>query len=69
MTRDRAIHLARAWSEGKVCTLREDEANEYHAMCLAALLDQERKYTKTTVNQYGESCAHIENSGTLNINL
>lgn len=37
MTLDKAIRLARKWSEGGVCTLREDEAEEYHKMCLEAL--------------------------------
>ena len=69
MTRDRAIRLARAWSEGNYCSLRESEVQEFHKMCLAALLEQERKYTKTTVNQYGESCTCIENCGTLTLNL
>lgn len=37
MTVDRAIRLARQWASGGVCTVREDEAQEYHKMALAAL--------------------------------
>ena len=41
MTRERAIRLSERWSEEGVCTLRDGEAKEYHAMCLAALREQE----------------------------
>ena len=37
MTRQHAIRLAEQWSSGGVCSLREGEAKEYHAICLAAL--------------------------------
>lgn len=42
MDRKRAMRLAGRWANGGVCTLREGEAKEYHAMCLAALREQER---------------------------
>jgi hypothetical protein len=38
---ERAIRLAEMWSEGYACSLRGGEAEEYHAMCLAALREQE----------------------------
>lgn len=37
MTIDRAIRLAKKWAAGGVCTLSEDEAREYHEICLDAL--------------------------------
>lgn len=49
MTRDRAIRLARKWSLGGVCTLREGEAEEYHKICLEALMEQELREQKLRV--------------------
>lgn len=43
MDRKRAMRLAERWADGGVCTLREGEAKEYHAMCLAALREQEQR--------------------------
>ena len=40
MTLERAIRLAKKWSEGGVCTLSEGEAEEYHKLCLEALTRQ-----------------------------
>lgn len=37
MTKDRAIRLARKWASGRVCTLRDGEAEEYHKLCCEAL--------------------------------
>ena len=37
------MRLAERWADGGVCTLREGEAKEYHAMCLAALREQEQR--------------------------
>ena len=37
MTRQRALRLAREWSQGHVCSLRNGEAEEYHAMFVAML--------------------------------
>lgn len=37
MTIEKAIKLARKWTAGNVCTLREGEAQEYHQMCAEAL--------------------------------
>ena len=42
MTREKAIRIASKWAEGHVCTLREGEAQEYHKLCLEALLKQPR---------------------------
>lgn len=42
MTLDRAIRLARRWSRGYVCTLRDGEVAEYHKLALA-LLEQEKQ--------------------------
>lgn len=40
MNRSKAMSLAAKWAEGGVCTLREDEAREYHKICLEALRAQ-----------------------------
>lgn len=40
MTRERAIRLAEKWASGGVCTLTEGEAEEYHKVCLEALMNQ-----------------------------
>ena len=40
MTRQRAMRLAEQWADGGVCTLREGEHKEYHALCLAALKEK-----------------------------
>lgn len=42
MTLERAIRLAKKWSQGYVCTLREGEAAEYHKLALA-LMEQEKR--------------------------
>lgn len=39
MTRQRALRLAREWSQGNVCSLRDGEAAEYHSM-FAAMLEE-----------------------------
>ena len=39
MTRQRALRLAREWSQGHVCSLRDGEAAEYHSM-FAAMLEE-----------------------------
>ena len=39
MTRQRALRLAREWAQGHVCSLRDGEAAEYHAM-FAAMLEK-----------------------------
>ena len=41
MTRDRAIRLAKAWSDGDVCTLRDGEVKAYHALCLDVIREKE----------------------------
>ena len=61
MTRERAIRLAERWSEEGVCTLRDGEAKEYHAMCLAALREQEERskgceFCMTSVWQNANYC-------------
>ena len=40
MTLERAIRLAKRWSTGGVCTLTEGEAEEYHKLCLEALMEK-----------------------------
>ena len=42
MTRERAIQLAKKWSKGLACSLREGEAEEYHEMFLEMLCDESR---------------------------
>ena len=42
MTLERAIRLAKKWSKGYVCTLRDGEAVEYHELALA-LFERELK--------------------------
>ena len=41
MTVEYALRLARQWSQGHICTLREGEAKEYHKL-VASLLEKER---------------------------
>lgn len=41
MTLNRAIRLAQQWASGRVCSLREGEAQEYHKMALAAFRAQQ----------------------------
>lgn len=40
MTKERAIQLAKKWSKGLACSLREGEAEEYHKMFLEMLCDE-----------------------------
>lgn len=40
MTVEYALRLARQWSQGHICTLREGEAKEYHKL-VASLLEKE----------------------------
>lgn len=56
MTRKRAIRIAEKWSEGRVCTLREGEAQEYHKMCLAALREQEKQNGRSYGNEITIVC-------------
>ena len=39
MTKQRALRLAREWAQGHSCSLRNGEAEEYHAM-FAAMLEE-----------------------------
>ena len=39
MTRQRALRLAREWEQGHKCSLRDGEAEEYHAM-FATMLEE-----------------------------
>ena len=43
MTREYAIRLADNFANGRVCSLREGEAQDYHKMCMEALLDQQER--------------------------
>lgn len=40
MTVEYALRLARQWSQGHICTLREGEAKEYHKL-VVSLLEKE----------------------------
>ena len=39
MNKQKALRLARKWSQGYVCSLRDGEAEEYHAM-FATMLEE-----------------------------
>ena len=43
MTIERAKQLAKQWSNGYVCSLREGEAEEYHKLCFSALQEQQEQ--------------------------
>lgn len=45
MNKKRALSLARKWAQGHICTLRDGEAGEYHAM-FASMLE------KSTPNEW-----------------
>ena len=50
MTRQRALRLAREWSQGHVCSLRDGEAAEYHTM-FAAMLEEAPPNEPLTLEQ------------------
>ena len=64
MTRQRALRLAREWSQGHVCSLRDGEAAEYHSM-FAAMLEESMPNEPLTLEtvaeilaeQFGDVCA------------
>ncbi len=43
MTMEQAIRIVDMLSEGYACSLRVGEGEEYHAVCLAALREQEER--------------------------
>ena len=53
MTRQRALRLAREWSQGYVCSLRDGEAAEYHSM-FAAMLEEAPPNEPLTIEQLRE---------------
>ena len=53
MTRQRALRLAREWSQGHVCSLRNGEAEEYHAM-FVAMLEKSMPNDPLTIEQLRE---------------
>ena len=53
MTRQRALRLAREWSQGHVCSLRDGEAAEYHSM-FAAMLEEAPPNEPLTLEQLRE---------------
>ena len=53
MTRQRALRLAREWSQGHVCSLRDGEAAEYHSM-FAAMLEESMPNEPLTLEQLRE---------------
>ena len=53
MTRQRAFRLAREWSQGHVCSLRDGEAAEYHAM-FAAMLEEAPPHEPLTIEELRE---------------
>mgnify|MGYP005794028651 CR=1 FL=1 len=53
MTRQRALRLAREWSQGHVCSLRDGEAAEYHSM-FAAMLEESMPNDPLTIEQLRE---------------
>ena len=50
MTRQRALRLAREWQQGHVCSLRDGEAEKYHAM-FATMLDESTENDSLTLEQ------------------
>lgn len=53
MTRQRALRLAREWSQGHVCSLRDGEAAEYHSM-FAAMLEEAMPNEPLTIEELRE---------------
>ena len=53
MTRQRALRLAREWSQGHVCSLRDGEAEEYHAM-FATMLEESMPNEPLTLEELRE---------------
>ena len=53
MTRQRALRLAREWAQGHVCSLRNGEAEEYHAM-FVAMLEKSMPNEPLTIQQLRE---------------
>lgn len=52
MTLERAIRLTRQWINGRVCSLRTGERDEWYELCLIALLEkQEREQNNETNNE------------------
>lgn len=53
MTKQRALRLAREWSQGHVCSLRDGEAAEYHSM-FAAMLEESMPNEPLTIEELRE---------------
>lgn len=53
MTKLRALRLARKWAQGHVCSLRDGEAEAYHAM-FAAMLEESMSNDPLTLEQLRE---------------
>ena len=53
MTKQRALRLAREWSQGHVCSLRAGEAAEYHSM-FAAMLEESMSNEPLTLDELRE---------------
>lgn len=53
MNKQRALRLAREWSQGHVCSLRDGEAAEYHSM-FAAMLEEAPPNEPLTLEQLRE---------------
>lgn len=53
MTKQRALRLAREWSQGHVCSLRDGETAEYHSM-FAAMLEESMSNEPLTIEQLRE---------------
>lgn len=52
MTLERAIRLTRQWINGRACSLRTGERDEWYELCLIALLEkQEREQNNETNNE------------------
>lgn len=50
MNKKRALRLARKWAQGHICTLRDSEAREYHAM-FASMLEKSTANELLTLEQ------------------
>ena len=53
MTRQRALRLAREWSQGHTCSLRYGEVEEYHSM-FAAMLEESMPNEPLTIEELRE---------------
>lgn len=54
MTLERAIRLTRQWMNGRVCSLRAGERDEWYELCLIALLEKQEREQNNEINNEDE---------------